>query len=93
MIYTRNLGIPLFHSSFDFYCFLVGLMSNIDFYNSVTNDEELLNIWESIWIKEEYDDVKNNIKNLGNDFESIIKFISKYHLRCNCVNYVWSKFK
>lgn len=95
--HIRHLGIPLFYSSFDFYCFFTALMCEDIFYNSIEKSK-LANIWEKMWLPNEYEDVMINLKILQEEkeppqFKKILIFLSKYYLRCDAINFIWEELK
>jgi hypothetical protein len=95
--YIRHLGIPLFYSSFDLYCFFTALMCEELFYNSVKGSK-LANLWKKLWLPNEYSDMMINLrifqeKKEPPQFKKILIFLSKYYLRCDAVNFIWAELK
>jgi len=88
---TKNLGIPLFHSSFDLYCIWLDLMFVPEFYNFIVNDKIFNEIWINMWNVNEYQLVINFIKTNTN--KNIRKFLSNLYLRCDCIDYVWNALR
>lgn len=95
--HVRHLGIPLFYSSFDFYAFFVQLMCYNEFYNEITNDDDLNNIWESLWVPEEYNDFSDKFaefkKAKNFSFAAVLELLSNYSLRCDILDFAWEKIK
>lgn len=92
-----KFGIPLLHTSFEFYCFMVSLLCEDSFYTTFTENETLLNIWYNLWKSSEYESMMNDLIGLKTQddisYEDIVYFISNYHIRSDglkfffeCVN-------
>jgi hypothetical protein len=47
--YRQNMGIPLFYSSFDLYCFMISLMLESSFYDAIHRNPQLMAIWKGLW--------------------------------------------
>jgi len=47
--YRQALGIPLFYSSFDLYCFMISLMLESSFYDAMQRNPQLMLIWKGLW--------------------------------------------
>lgn len=86
--YIKYLGIPLFHSSYDLYSFLIEFMYIKDFKISVVNDEVLSNIWKQLWLKDEYEEIMLKFEN-----EYDPNFLKNFHLRCDALNITWESIK
>uniref|UniRef100_A0A6C0AFB4 Uncharacterized protein n=1 Tax=viral metagenome TaxID=1070528 RepID=A0A6C0AFB4_9ZZZZ len=91
--YVKNLGIPLFYSSFDIYSFFVSLMCNDNFYNDVLKNTELLNLWKNLWNPKEYNDIMEDFENLRHNKISIPHFLGQYFLRCDALEITWDGVK
>ena len=96
-LYMQNLGIPLYQSSFDIYCFIIMLMSNFSFYVGVSEDPIIFNIWKSMWIPSEFEDINVKIREFhSNDKISkneIFTFLLDFSLRCDVNNLLWESIK
>lgn len=89
--YVRYLGIPLFYSSFDFYCFFVTMMSNSKFRNIVVNDIYLYNLWKELWLEDEYEIMMENLNSSDlENSEKILLFLKSFHLRCDALYLSWN---
>jgi len=100
----RHIGFPLYSGSFDFYCFMVALMSDKSFFDSVLKDPKLYRIWSMMWLSEDISAVETEIQNIHNleqqgqtstlpQNTNIINVIRSKWLRCDIVNYIWSLVK
>lgn len=65
----RHIGFPLYVGSFDFYCFMVSLMCDKSFFDSVVGNDRLYRLWSMMWLIEDLPNVENMIKNIHNDNE------------------------
>lgn len=92
----RHQGTPLFVGSFDFYCFMVSLMTNKTFYYIVLSDSKLRTLWEEMFQREDLQYVEDRImayhcyENYSNDNEVAIDIIRNVWLRCDIVKHLWS---
>lgn len=91
--YTNDLGIALFPSSFDCYAFFLSFMKNDEFYESVISDLELYDIWVNMWDPEEFPFVMQSISSLRSCEISVKEFLYKFHLRCDCLKFLWGTLK
>jgi len=98
----RHIGFPLFTSSFDFYCFIVSLMCDVTFYNTVVNDERLYHLWKMMWQIDDLQVVEELLKethNFTHDqeamdiYDSPVNIIRGKWLRCDVVKHIWSLIK
>jgi hypothetical protein len=101
-IYTRNMGIALFPSSFDTYAFFVALMAEEAFYQAVIYDDILLPIWRAMWLEKEYISVMEELNRLRKfhsenhttpQYSMIRTMLSKFHLRCDGLKFLWNMLK
>ena len=92
---VQNLGIPLFHSSFDLYLFMISLMCNPIFYNSMSADSQMLQFWKELWLIREYDNVMSTIKNLDpkSNFYTILDKFCNFTFRCDALEHFWHRLK
>jgi hypothetical protein len=95
--YIRT-GVPLFQSSFDLYCFMTSLMCENSFYKGVIDDDELLNIWKSMFNKDDYYDLMEELdiirdEGISPSFIKIAAILSNYYLRCDAINYALDLIK
>ena len=63
-IYTamRHIGFPLYVGSFDFYCFMVSLMSDKSFFDAVKQDDRLYRLWSMMWLAEDLPTVEQRVE-------------------------------
>lgn len=96
-IYTNNLGVALFPSSFDSYAFFVSLMTVECFYLAVISDINLRKIWTGLWLEKEYHRVMTELSTLRTvnmvSYSSIKLMLSKFYLRCDGLIYIWETLK
>lgn len=72
---TQN-EIPYYGTSLTLYSYFIYLIKHETIKNTILNNEELFNFWKSLWFKEEYNQIMNEInKNIPT---SVI--LSKYHI-------------
>jgi len=99
----RHIGFPLYVGSFDFYCFMVSLMCDKSFYDSVINDDNLYRLWSMMWLADDLPIVDNAVKTIhdkivNGNISSItsnisVDIIRGKWLRCDIVKYIWSLIK
>lgn len=102
----RHIGFPLYVGSFDFYCFMVALMCDKSFFDTVVADEKLYRLWSMMWMVEDIQDVERMIKeshdiaargdtpvNNRASANMIIDIIRGPWLRCDVVKYIWALVK
>ncbi len=101
-IYTREMGIALFPSSFDTYAFLVSLMVEESFYQALINDDDLNKIWTSIWLPDDFPSVMKELailrkfsseKHTCPDYSMIREMLGKFYLRCDGLHFLWQSLK
>lgn len=94
--YTNSLGIPLFHSSFDLYSFLISLLSNKNIYEIFMNNNILVNWLKDLFLPSQYLNLIIDLEKLhlieNISYQLIINLLSKYHLRCNSLKLSWDIF-
>lgn len=93
----RNIGCPIFVGSFDFYCYMVSLMSDKSFHDSVFRDKKLYKLWTLMWSADDLITIEKNIKE-AHDLEpmtkiNVINIIRGAWLRCDIIDYMWSLVK
>ena len=93
--YIKVLGLPLFHNSFDLYMFLLSLMCEELFYQYLINDYDMLELWKSLFVSDEYDDFMNDIDILRNQDSrpsnlNLLNVLSTRTLRCDAVKHFWA---
>ena len=98
----RHSGFPLYSGSFDCYCFIVSLMCDKTFYNSVMQDQSLYRLWSMMWIREDLIRVENLISNVfTKNYVSnprangtiVIDIIKESWLRCDIIDHLWNLIK
>jgi hypothetical protein len=94
---VKHQGLPLFGSSLDVYAFMVVLMSDYSFYESVMNDSKLSKLWNSMWLPEEYPQLSNQIllfhtsTTKTSKFHEIFMFLSNFNMRCDILSHLWNQ--
>jgi hypothetical protein len=98
ILHLRRLGVGLYASSLDLYCYLIAFMSNKFFYNGIINDIKLNKIWNSIWKTDELEVLKirllknqelDSVRSQTNiDIDLILQTLSNLSLRCDILNYL-----
>ncbi|MCA9750465.1 MAG: hypothetical protein KC414_15245, partial [Romboutsia sp.] len=92
----RNMGAPLFPSSFDVYGFLCSLMTYEPFYKSLKMDKKLNMLWIDLWDPTEVVVVENRIKRyhnnnvLAENINDIVDILTDVKLRCDALYYIWT---
>lgn len=93
-------GIPLMHTSFDFYMFMFSLLTEESFYAPFSENNGLMELWKEMFKFSEYDDVMEDLKLLRAReseesiiFEEILDIFSKYTFRTDALRYFWEKLK
>jgi hypothetical protein len=88
-------GISLVSSSFEFYCFLLALLFENNFYVTFMEIPTLKEIWINLWKASEYRDVMDRIERLKMEdefsFKVIAKFLSNFTLRNDALIYTMTK--
>jgi hypothetical protein len=96
----RHIGFPLYIGSFDFYCFMISLMCDISFYESLMKDSALSAVWNSMWQPEDLPGIVQQIK-IAHEMEGqgisiekqAVDILRGAWLRCDILDHVWNKFK
>ena len=98
--YLRNLGVPLFGSSFDLYMFFTCLMAESVFYHGVVSDPVSLNIWKNLWHAQEYETVMSSLEAFHHEprvetpsFKAILKLLKPLILRCDALENTWTQIR
>lgn len=99
-IYLRNLGVPLFQSSFDLYMFFTSLMAESVFYHGVIGDPVSLNIWKNLWHPQEYEAVMSSLVAFHHEqrvetpsFKDILTLLKPFILRCDALENTWKQVR
>lgn len=95
-VYTsiRHIGFPLFIGSFDFYCFLVSLMTCESFYYSLFSDGNLVKFWNMLWTKKDIMTINERLKSHHQNNEYLpYNIIKGLWLRCDVVDYCFNILK
>jgi hypothetical protein len=74
------------NETIDMYSFFISLMKQRNFYNQVNNSEELLNLWNSIWLPEQIPTYEN-LQEL-----SIQEILHNKWLRKNILSHIFNTF-
>ena len=99
----RHIGFPLYSGSFDFYCFMISLMLNPQYYNSIMADKSLYRLWAMMWTTDDLIIVEQRIKqtflpesidylknsNYLDENNLVIDIIRGLWLRCDILNFMW----
>jgi hypothetical protein len=98
----RHIGFPLYSGSFDLYCFMVSLMCNPTFYDTIINHENLYRLWSMMWLHDDLKSVERAIvethkiidnHKMTNNAMVVIDIIRGRWLRCDIIKYLWSLIK
>lgn len=103
----RHIGFPLYVGSFDFYCFMVSLMCDKSFFDSVVHDKNLYRLWSMMWLAEDLPRVEEMIKEAHevevrcepwqiptrSNNNIAVDIVRGSWLRCDIVQYIWSLVK
>ena len=98
-MYIKHLGFPIFQSSFDAYGFMVTLMSDRSFYNSVMNNEDCYLLWRKMWLPEEFENIQDKIRELHDcsdpmtRVDKVIRVLAGFGLRCDMIESGWNLIK
>lgn len=94
----RNLGVPIFTGSFDFYCIMTSLMCNKEFYTVVKNSDELQRLWLLMWLGDDYVAIEKELIVQHQRDEKLIlretkerqavNIIRKRYLRCDILDFM-----
>jgi len=97
--YIKSLGLPIYLSSFDIYAWMIVLMTEKSFYDTLVKDRKLYKLWRNMWLPEEFSTVQAIILSLHetedptNSIDKIIKILAGLSLRCDMINYGWNMIK
>ena len=87
-------GLPLFVSSFDFYCLFVSLMMDKDVYQTVLSTKSLIKLWTMLWKPNDLLIVQQRLTTIHNEqIENNIDSINVIRLlwlRCDVLSTIWS---
>jgi hypothetical protein len=86
IMHLRRLGVNLYSSSLDLYCYLVVLGSNSSFFNTMISNESLYKLWTSCWNVGELEVIHSRINKLGGkniDVWDCMTVLSGLSLRCD----------
>ena len=91
----RHLGFPLYVGSFDFYAFMVALMCDHSFYQSVRHDPQLYYLWSLMWTVEDKDPVEEKIRQVhaseyNPEDTPALDILRGAWLRCDILPYMWA---
>lgn len=90
LYFRRHHGSSIFYKSFDIICFVVSLMIENYFYDSVKKDNELNLIWKKLWLEDEIEFLEKDIKTCKeNNFDMIFNIVRKYHIRVDILDYLY----
>ncbi len=98
-MYIKHLGLPLYQTSFDAYCYMISLMSDRSFYTTVMNDESMYSMWRNMWLPDEFSKVQEMVRKLHDipdpvtKVELVIKYLAGYGLRCDMIDHGWNMIK
>ena len=84
--YIRHAGLPIYSSSFDFYCFIISLMLDDYFYYTIKEDSIMNKAWESIWYDTDLSIIETRIKKMKKkDNPDIARMLGGLWLQCDVV--------
>ena len=90
----RRLGIPIYNTSFDLYCFLISLVAQPEFYQTLISDPSLSKVWKSIWSSSDIEIVNYRIGKIHEDnlfdlsIEKIVEILSTLTLKCDFLDFL-----
>jgi len=87
----RQLGAFMYPSSLGLYSFLVLLMSNECFYNSVKSYKQLDALWCSLFLELDRKEIECAL--ISHDNVNISKLLRSKYLRCDAVKHGWELIK
>jgi len=90
--YTRNEGIPLMYSSYEFYSFLIGFLSNPLFFSAFETNPVLMDFWRGLWKPREFSTISKELETIQKmnkimSSQEILSFLSQYTLRTDLLSY------
>lgn len=86
--YIRHAGLPIYSSSFDFYCFIVSFMMDPYFFRSVKSDPVMSAAWKSIWLDGEIEKIERRLRKGGD----VVRTLNGLWLQCDVVRTWLSEF-
>lgn len=92
ILHLRRLGVNIYSSSLDLYCYLIALTSNSKFYNILKSDIEMFKLFKSIWRPEQFEGLEKrlyrNMEKSNVDIDLILQTLSGLSLRCDLLFYL-----
>ena len=98
-MYLKHLGFPIYQSSFDAYGFMISLMADRAFYDTVISDSSMYLLWRGMWLPEEFEMVQDKIMKLHESpdpvtrVDKVLRFLAGFGLRCNMIDHGWDMIK
>ena len=96
----RHIGFPLYPGSFDFYCFVVSLMVDLEFFKAIKQDQHLYRLWSMMWLREDLPRIEHLIEEAHTIEHSdrstanvAIDILRGAWLRCDIVKFMWALVK
>jgi hypothetical protein len=87
--YVRHAGLPIYSSSFDFYCIITSMMLKSAVRNMVLSTD-LVNHWKALWEPDQYEKISKLISKYQDIDVDVVKLLSGFWLRCDVVAF-WRK--
>lgn len=92
ILHLRRLGINLYSTSLDLYCYLIVCCSNDAFRSAVTSDPKLMQLWNSIWSPSELPILYARLDKLSDvpnvDVLQCLQTLSGLNLRCDLYHHL-----
>jgi hypothetical protein len=86
-------GLPLLHSSFEFYSFMISLLCEDSFYMTFMESDSLKIVWYNLWKATEYETMMESLRELklydSVSLDQITMFLSEYTLRSDAIKFFW----
>jgi hypothetical protein len=88
ILILRDLGYPIYGGSLNFYVYLIHFMQHRNFFNSVTNDSDCMELWQKIWGKQS-DIIVSKIETSSKNAFDMLKGVPlKSNILSSMINYV-----
>jgi hypothetical protein len=84
---TMHSGLP-FYRSYDFYIFMISLMSTAEYYYAVAESATLRSIWRSLWLEKDRPLVRKRVKDRHGyrpSLDASIDILRGLRMRCDAV--------
>lgn len=97
--YIKSLGLPIYLSSFDIYAWMIVLMTEKSFYETLMNDKGLYKLWRNMWLPREFESIQTKIVGLHSkedptdSTDKVLKILSGLCLRYDMIDHGWNIIK